>query len=234
MNVRLLVLLFFVVITGMLSCKDKDLPTPPGATTALNVVNATADTIKYYINGTRQNNTSPIFVGGATGYLSVLAGTQNYKFSKSNRGFPVLFTTTFDLDTLTNYSIFVCGETADKTFKTIDPLEQADTLLAHDKTLKSSVIRFVNCSPDAGPLNVTVGVGDTVNVNSAPFEYVGNYTLFTGGVKHVKVYQGGSSTPKIDTIITFNTTSIYTLFTKGLLNGKGNAQFSVSLINAEN
>jgi len=231
MRTRLFTLLFFAVITGFLSCKNKDLPLPVGTTTRLNVTNAGADTLKFFINGTRQNQLSAIFAGGSTGYLTVLSGTQNYRFSKSNEGFPTLFTTTFTLNTSTYYSIFVGGETLDKTFLTVDPIVAADTLLATDTTLTTSVIRFVNASPDAGPLDVRVGGGDTVHITNASFKYVGNYTLFKAGLKEVKVYQTGSDTAKIDTMITFNTGNIYTLFTKGLLNGKGNAVFSVGLTN---
>ena len=231
MRTRLFTLLFFAVITGFLSCKDKDLPLPVGATTRLNVTNASADTLKFFINGTRQNQASAIFAGGSTGYLTVLSGTQNYRFSKSNEGFPTLFTTTYSLNTSTFYSIFVGGETADETFLTVDPIVAADTLLATDTTFTTSVIRFVNASSDAGPLEVRVGGGDTVHITNAAFKYVGNYTLFTAGKKEIKVYQTGSSTPKIDTTITFSTGNIYTLFTKGQLNGKGNAIFSIGLTN---
>ena len=231
MKTRLFTLLFFAVITGFMSCKNKDLPPPVSATTKLNVTNAYADTLKFFINGTRQNQASAIFAGGSTGYLKVLSGTQNYRFGKSNEGFPTLFTTTFTLDTATFYSIFVGGETVDQTFLTVDPIVAADTLLATDTTFTTSVIRFVNASSDAGPLEVRVGGGDTVHVTNAAFKYVGNYKLFKAGLKKVKVYLAGSDTAKIDTTIAFSTGNIYTLFTKGHLNGKGNAKFSIGLTN---
>jgi len=231
MNARLLIIFSIAVITGFWSCKDKDFPPPVGATTQLNVTNAGSDTIKYFVNGTRINQFSAIFAGGSTGYLSVLSGTQNYRFSKSNEGFPTLFTTTFTLDTATYYSIFVAGETVDKSFLIVDPIVAARALLSTDTTFTTSVIRFVNASPDAGPLEVRVGGGDTVHVTNAAFKSASSYMMFKAGLKEVKVYQSDSTTPKIDTVITFNTGNIYTLFTKGLVNGKGAAEFNVGLTN---
>jgi len=232
MNIRLFALLFFAVIIGFESCKDKDLPPATPLQAYLNVVNATTDTIKFYINGTRQNNVSNLFVGGSTSYLSVISGTQNYKFSDAVGNFATLFTTTYDLLDSVNYSLFVAGATPDKAFLIADPLLSAYNALAADSTDTlgtESVVRFVNASPDAGALNVTVGAGDTVNINNAAFKYAGPYILFTSGLKEVKVFQTGSTTPKIDTMITFLSLQRYTLFTKGLLNGKGTSAFSVSI-----
>lgn len=218
-------------ITLATSCKNKDLPLPVGTTTKLNVTNAGADTLKFFINGTRQNQLSAIFAGGSTGYLTVLSGAQSYRFSKSNEGFPTLFTTTFTLDTATYYSIFVAGETIDKTFLIVDPIVAARTLLSTDTTFTTSVIRFVDAAPDAGPLDVQVGGGDTVHITNAAFKSVSNYTMFTAGKKAVKVFQHGSTTPILVDSITFNTGNIYTLFTEGLLNGKGASVFSLGLTN---
>jgi hypothetical protein len=231
MNTRVFALLFFAAVTGFISCKNKDLPPATPLQAYLNVVNASPDTIKYYINGTRQNNTSNLFVGGSTAYLAVISGKQSYKFSKATGDFTTLFTTTYDLTDSVNYSLFVAGTTPDQSFLVADPLLMAYNILAADTADKSgtqSTIRFVNASPDAGSLNVTVGAGDTVNVNNASFKYTGPYMLFKSGLKEVKVYQAGSSMAKIDTMINFQAVSRITLFTKGLINGKGSSAFSVS------
>jgi hypothetical protein len=232
MNIRLFSFLFFAVIIGFESCKDKDLPPATPLPAYLNVVNATTDTIKFYINGTRQNNLSDLFVGGSTSYLSVISGTQNYKFSDAVGNFATLFSTTYDLLDSVNYSLFVAGATPDKAFLIADPLLSAYDILLADTTdtlNTQSTIRFVNASPDAGLLHVTVGAGDTVNINNAAFKYTGPYMLFTSGLKEVKVFQAGSSIAKIDTMITFPALARITLFTKGLLNGKGTSAFSVAI-----
>jgi hypothetical protein len=235
MNTRVFALLFFAVLTGLVSCKDKDLPpvTPLNAT--LNVVNASADTIKFYINGTRQDNVSNLFVGGQTSYQYVISGTQNYKFSKATGNFAPLFTTTLTLDTgQVYYSYFVAGPSADLSFLTVDPLAYADTLVQKQMLIDTlgaiSALRFINASPNSGSLNVTVGIGDTLNYSNCAFKYVGAYRAFNANAKEVKVFQNGSSAPLIDTTINFTGSNYYTLFTKGQPGGQGTARFSVSLI----
>ena len=233
MNKRFLTL-FFAAIACLMSCKNKDIVPATPLTTALNVVNASADTVKYYINGTRQDNTADLFFGGQTGYLSVISGTQNYKFSKATGNFATLFSESFTLDTAQNYSLFVAGTTADKAFLLTDPLAYASTILAADTVdtlVTPSVIRFVNASPDAGDLNVTVGVGDTVNFTNCKFGTQTSFVTFTSGAKEIKVFTNSGATLSIDTTITFQAEQIYTLFTKGMLNGKGTSLFSVTLTN---
>jgi hypothetical protein len=231
MNFKALTLLFVVVVTGLLSCKnEKDLAPVTPILTNLTVVNATADTINYYLNGTRQNNTSDLYPGGSTGYLDVYSGLQNYQFKKTGSAV-ALFSVPYTLDTSKYYSIFVAGTTANKTFKTVDALDSAQAILVTDTTFQKSMIRYVNASPDAGQVTVTVGTGDTVNLTNKSFMYVSQFMPFNAShVQHVKVYLPGISTAKIDTPITFQTGAIYTLFTKGLVTGQGGSAFSISLI----
>src|ERR1700744_4124287 len=233
MRTGLFTLLFFAVITGFLSCKNKDLPLPVGATTGLNVINATGDTIKFFINGTRQDNFAPIYIGGATGYIPVLSGEQNYRFSKANEGFPTLFNTTFNLAAPDFYSIFVGGETANLAFKIKDPIDsllaviQADTL---PTTNVNAFVRYVNATPGTDKFEVTVGGGDTVNLKDYAFGTWSTFKPFTSGTKKVRVYVNGSDTAKIDTPITFAAGIGYTLFTHGPVNGKGGNTFAVGVI----
>jgi len=233
MRTRLFTLLFFAVITGFLSCKNKDLPLPVGLNAQLNVFNATGDTIKFFINGTRQNNFTPIFIGGATGYLSVLSGQQNYRFSKSNDGFPTLFNTTFNLIDSNYYSIFVGGETANLAFKIKDPIDSLLAVIAADTTTTTNVnafVRYVNATPGADKFDVTVGGGDTVNLKGYAFGTWSIFKPFISGKKEVKVYLSGSNTPQIDTSITFAAGIGYTLFTHGQLTGKGGNAFAVGVL----
>jgi len=232
MNYRILIIFLFALITGLLSCKNKDYPLPVSPPTYLNVVNATADTLDYAINFTRQNNASDIYPGGATYYLSVISGAQKYQFKKA--GSPnVLFTTTYTLDTGTNkyYSIFIGGESADKTFLTVDNINQASAVLATDATNTTAAVRFVNASPTIGSLNFVINQGDTVNIKNSAFESVSPFMLAKAALNEIKVYQAGSSTAIVDTTFTFQQDVIYTVFTKGVLNGKGNSAFSAVLLN---
>src|ERR1700756_3965709 len=107
MNYRLSILFLVLILCGLAACqKNPVVPSPPAFPPALNVVNATADTLDYFINGTRQNNFSDIYTSGATNYLQVLFGTGSYSFKKAGSQI-TLFKQSFTLDTATFYSLFV-------------------------------------------------------------------------------------------------------------------------------
>jgi hypothetical protein len=229
MNFRIPILLI-AVITGFASCKGKDTvppldKNPPEVVT----VNTTTDTINIYQNNIRQNNTSSIYPGGATTYLPFLRGTQNYQFRRTGTT-DVLFTKAVTIDSATNYTFFVAGTTADKFFTTIDKLTAAYDTVANDNTFTISAIRIVNASYDSGPLNVTFGTGDTVNVKNLAFGTATPFMKFNASRnQEVKVYLSNSSKAQLDTTIAFQTGLIYTLYTKGSPTGTGNSAFSIGL-----
>jgi hypothetical protein len=222
MNIRYSVLLFIIALAGLASCKDNDNVFKPVIPSFINVVNATADTLNFFVNGTRQNNTSSLYPSGQTLYFQVTAGLQNYQLKKS--GSPVvLFSLPLTLKDSVQYSIYIAGETADKSFNTVDFLDTTgiNTTLAK--------VRFVNASPDAGSVSVTVG--DTTGFfNSSAFKSSSSFLLLgPSGLKRVKVYVAGSATPKVDTTLSLQPSHLYTLFSRGLINGKGDAGFTVGL-----
>jgi hypothetical protein len=226
MNFRIPILLI-AVITGFASCKGKDTvapfdKNPPKVIT----VNATADTINIYQNNVRQNNTSSIYPGGATSYLPFLRGTQNYQIRRTGTT-DVLFTKAVTIDSATNYTFFVAGTTADKFFTIIDPIAAAFDTVANDNTFTRSVIRIVNASYDAGPVNVTVGTADTVK--SLAFGTATPFVKFNASTSQIiKIYLPNSNITQIDTL-TFQTGLIYTLYTKGSPTRTGNAAFGIGL-----
>lgn len=232
MNYRILIILLFALTTGLLSCKNKDYPLPVSPPTYLNVVNATADTLDYAINFTRQNNASDIYSGGATYYQSVISGTQKYQFKKAGNP-DVLFSTTYTLDTGTYkyYSIFIGGESADKTFLVVDNNNQAGAVINADTTHTTAAIRFINASPSIGTLNMVINKGDTVNIKGSAFESVSPFMLAKATLNEIKIYEANNTTPIVDTTFTFQQYGIYTIFAKGVLNGKGNSAFSAVFLN---
>ncbi len=224
MNTRNSILALLFALTGLYSCKNNDEVFPVTGVAFFNVVNVSTDTLNFYLNGTRQNNTSSLYPGGQSLYLTVPDGQQNYQFKKAG-GFNVLFSVPLNLKDSTNTSLYIYGETTGQAFITNDVLLR---YTAHPDTTQ---IRFVNISPDAGTLNVTVG--DTLSFMSQAFKSSTAFALIGGGQKEVKVTQAGVATLLKDTTIAFQPGFIYTLFTKGLLNGKGNAAFGVGVaINA--
>jgi hypothetical protein len=221
MNTRTSILLFVFALSGLFSCKNNDEVFAPKVSAFINVVNASADTLNFYLNGTRQNNTSSLYPGGQSLYITVPDGEQNYQFKKAG-GFNVLFNVPLNLQDSTNTSLYIYGESAGQAFTT------NDALLSYTAHPDTTQIRFVNVSPDAGSLNVTVG--DTLSFMSQAFKSSTAFALIGGGQKEVKITQVGAVSALKDTTIVFQPGGIYTLISKGLLNGKGNAAFGVGVI----
>jgi len=220
-NTAYLILFFIVLIIGIASCKNNDEVFVTYGPAHINVVNAGTDTLNFYLNGTRQNNASSIYPGGQSLYLPVPDGQQNYEVKKIGTA-NFLFSVPLTTADSSNTSLYVYGETANQTFIT------HDTLVYYKLHLDTTQIRFVNVSPDAG--NLTVTVGDTVHFASQAFKASTIFAPTGGGKKEVKIFQAGAATPLKDTSIVFQPGGVYTLFSKGLLNGKGNAAFGVGVI----
>ena len=219
MNSRFLIILF-IALAGLTSCKNNDEVFKPFIFTDVTLVNASPDTLNFYVNGTRQNNASSLFPGGYFAHFDESAGLQNYQFKKAGTS-AVLFTLPLTFKDSIFNSIYVAGETADKAFTTVD------TLLT-DTLPNLATVRFVHASPDAGVLNVFIG--DTVNFKLRSFKSSSVFLVVGSGQKKVMIFQAGSATPKIDTVITILPNKPYTLFSKGLINGKGTAAFNVGVI----
>ena len=212
---------FMIVIVGMISCKNNDEVFTKAVSSAMNVVNASGDTLNFYLNGTRQNNSSSLYPGNQSFYLVVPAGADNFQFKKAG-DFNVLFSVPLTLKDSVNNTLYVSGEAATKTFHTVDFLDTTNII-----NLPQTRIRFVNASSDAGALNAFV---DSASYSAVPFQTTSDFTLMGDGPKEIKIYQATSNTLLKDTTITFQPAHIYTLFSRGLINGKGAAAFNIGLV----
>ena len=219
-NCFMLLVIFVVELSG---CKNNDNVFPVQKKTAITVVNASADTLNVYLNGTRQNNLSSLFPGGSVTDLVVPAGSQNYQFKKAG-AFSVLFSVNLNLTDSTYNSLFVCGETSNFAFNTLDYLPQNSNSASSD----TAYVRFVNASSDAGNLNASIG--GTIAINSVAFKNASSFTIVTSGQNEIKIYQASNSKLLKDTIITIQPNYNYTLFSKGLLNGTGNSKFGLGIL----
>lgn len=226
MYYRLSILFFVIIICGMAACKqDYAVPAAPKDPPYLDVVNATADTVDYFINGTRQNNTSDIYPNGAGGYLAAYFGTANYSVKKA--GLPAtLFKQSLTLDTAKFYSYFICGESADKTFSITDDFSTATST----DSLSIANVRFVNASPDAGAVDIVVNNGSKVNLKNIAYKGVSKFYALQDTITEVKVYATGTTTPLVDTKFSLIGSKVYTIFTTGTVGGKNNAAFNAIMI----
>ncbi|MFI5161614.1 MAG: DUF4397 domain-containing protein [Sphingobacteriales bacterium] len=226
MNIRVLGLLFGVLMMGLTACKkNNDAPVVSTSIDSLNVVNATADTINYYLNGTRLNNNSNLYPSGSSGYYQVPGGSQAFQvkkiFNPATGAAQSLFNITLPLEPHHYYSLFVAGESSDQAFTTLDTL-RADTIT------NQCYVRFVNASPDAGSYDFAVG--DTLKFTSKAFKSAGGFTsVGVSGFKPLALYQSGSSTPLISVTYPLIARLSYTFYTRGKLNGTGNSALGLSV-----
>jgi hypothetical protein len=220
MNTRYWVLFFLIALTVLLSCKNNDDVFPAITYTDLTVVNASPSTLNFFLNGTRQNNESSLYPTGYEAHLPLPSGQQNYQFKLAGSS-TILFSAPLNLTANRLYSLYVTSESASGAFIHQDTLYR-DTLP------NMTTIRFVHAAPDIG--NLDVYVGDTVNFKNRVFTTTSVFWAIGSGQKEVKIFQTGSSVPKVDTVITFEPNQIYTLFSKGLVNGKGGSVFGVGVV----
>lgn len=233
-----LLIIPIVGMLGVLSCKkNNDVPTVT-LKTNLNIVNASADTVNFYLNGTRLNNNSNLYPLVSTGYLTnILAGPQNFQvkkmFNPVTSTVQTLFTIPLNLNANINYSLFIAGETSGDAFTTTDfTIAQATTLLNttnnSDTAQNTSLIRFVNASPTAG--NLDIAVGDTVKFTNVSFAKINpeGFTLINSGTKTFSVYQTGTTTPLVTGTLLLSAGAAYTVYAKGALTGTNNSAFGIA------
>jgi hypothetical protein len=209
MRIFLTVLVAFVALLGIESCKKGDDTAITTRSTNVNFINTTTDTLNYYVNGTRLNNASALYSLGATGYLSTPFGEQNYQVKKDgNPG--VLFSLTMNLDTNKSYSVFTTDNTPENIITVVDTLTSVDTL---------SMVRFVHTSPKLA--NLQIKMNDTVWFANQNFKSVSDYSHIPPGEKHIKVIDVATGNVLINETRTLQVNRAYTLFTKGGLTATG-------------
>lgn len=240
MNTRLSVLLAFIFIVGLSACNKKNNDAPTVALkSSLNIVNASADTVNFYLNGTRLNNNSNLYPLVSTGYLTnILAGSQNFQvkkmFNPVTSTVQTLFTIPLKLDTGTNYSLYIAGETLDNAFLIPDFTQAQANQLASmtntgDTVQTTSLVRFVNASPTVG--NLDIAIGDTVKFTNVPFKTAENFTLINSGSKiPFNIYKSGTTTPLTTGTLVLSPGTAYTVYSKGALNGTNNSAFGIVYI----
>ncbi|MBS1528397.1 MAG: DUF4397 domain-containing protein, partial [Bacteroidetes bacterium] len=173
--------------------------------------------------GTRQNNNSNLYPGSSSSYVPVLSGQQNFQvkdaFNPATGVVRPLFSYPVKLDTGRFYSLFIAGTTQDKAFTDSGYLYKINTP-------DTCLVRFVNASPDAGTLSLSLG--DSTQFQNALFKTVTNFVAIgISGQKAVKVYQQGNATPIYTGVISLIANKSYTLFSMGTVGGKGTAAFKV-------
>ena len=222
MNIRLLALLSIVLVMGLSSCKKNNDAPVIKPIDSLSIVNASADTINFYLNGTRLN-ASNILPTGATAYYQISSGDQVYQvkkpFNSATNAVQTLFSIPLTLEPHHYYSLFIAGETASQTFITPD-------VLMEDDSTGTCLVRFVNASPDAGNLDFVV---NGTKIPNQAFKTASSFVLVAASdtLVPISVYHAGSATPIISGTYNLTTGTSFTFFSKGTLTGTGNSAFGL-------
>ncbi|WP_454800928.1 DUF4397 domain-containing protein [Mucilaginibacter phyllosphaerae] len=206
MKFKIPVIISIVGLLAFAACKKGDDTAITTLSTSVNLINATGDTINFYINGNRLNTAASLYPLSATGYLSTPFGNQNYQVKK-NKSAVVLYSIALPLDTGKVYSFYTTGNTAESAFSTVDTLKSVQS--------KFALVRFVNTSPNAGSLDFTVN--DSLKYEARAYGTSSNYQKIGPGLKRLVVKKAGTTdTLSIDTRILLQGRA-YTIFTKSSL-----------------
>jgi len=220
------VLLIVVAMAAGACTKGSDEPQKTPKMASLNVVNAVTDVnaVNFYLNGTRQNTNSAIFLGGTSGYNNFPVGEQTYQFKVDSQSRTLLAEVKITLpDAGAVYTALLTGQRSANNLTTIFTEDKfvADTLVR-------SHIRFIQASQ--GTQAYDVFVGDTLAFKNQSFKSVTDFMPTGQGKKTVKVMAAGTSTVLYTTSVTVLAASYYTLFTYGQPGKTGKDALATSII----
>jgi hypothetical protein len=220
------VVLLFALAVAFFACKQgDDAPPKKGSQSLLNVIDAVTDVrgIDFYLNGTRQNINSAIYLFSSSGYLRILAGEQQYQVKSDSPRTVIMDIKLNPAKTDSSYTLVVAGQAGNGTLSSIF---LNDNFVTND-TLQSAKVRFVQASP--GPNAYDVFVGDTVSFKNQAFKSATGFVNISPGVKDIKVMLAGDNKALIDASFILQPNTYYTLFTVGSLTGSGNNAFAAGL-----
>ena len=223
MNISIRVLFFVALSVAVISsCKKNDDKPVEQLSTSVNFVNASNNTINFYLNGTRITNSSSYFPGGTLGYTQVTAGMQNYQVKIAGSTVP-LFTKPFSFDTAKVYTLYVAGQTADDAFFT------TDTLVAD--TGDFAKLRFVNASPSAGKLMLAfTGTTDVIKFDTVSYKRTTKFISVKSGDIPIIIYRQGFPDQPLRDTVTLAANRVYTIFGYGTVGAGGNQGLADGLI----
>lgn len=225
-------LLSVIVLGGIAACnKNASDAAPKTVDSYLDVVNATDNTFNVYVNGTRQNSTASIYAPGSSGYLTVLGGKQTYSFKPPVdvntlpiRPNDTTFSKSLTLDSAKQYSLFVCGTTANSAFLVKDSLSQVTA------GTDTAVIRFAHAAPSFAAVKVTIN--DTLRFSGQSYQSVSSFIAVPAGTsKVINIYLSNGTTPIATTTATLTSGYIYTLFVKDIHSGTATAAGAGLVVN---
>ena len=207
----------------LLNSCTKDVATT--ATAYLSMVNAspTLGTYNFYLDGTKLN-TAAVPFGGTTAYANYTAGEHTAKFTTESAS-ESLLSKSIGLDADGVYSLFL-----------IERPEKLDALLVRDVMTVASTsqafIRFINLSPDASALDLSVAGTATPLVSGKSYKTASDFQAIDPNTYSFDIKDSSTGNVKTTlTAVTLTAGKYYTLMSRGVLNvGETDQPFSAQLI----
>jgi hypothetical protein len=224
-NLRTPPFIFSTILLCMLclnSC-TKDVATT--ATAYLSMVNTspTLGTYHFYFDGTKLNTAAMPF-GGTIAYANYTAGDHTAKFTTESAS-ESLLTKTISLDGDGVYSLYL-----------IERPEKLDALLVRDVMTVASTtqafIRFINLSPDAPALDLTVSGGTDKIVSGKSYKAASDFQAINPNTYSFDIKDSNMGAIKTTlSEVTITAGKYYTIISRGVLNvGETDQPFSAQLI----
>ena len=212
LNRRMAVLAIAAAPLALAACSDEDSATAPTAGTAqVRVAHLSPDAppVDVYVNGARA-------VTGAsfkdvTNYLSVPAGSVNFRVTPAGATSPAVIDATVTLNNGGSYTVAATGLLAG-----IQPI-----VLEDDRgTTGQSKVRFVHASPDAPAVDIAVTGGPVLFAN-VPFRQATAYPQVAPSTYDLEARPAGSTAVALQVEdVTLRPGTNYTIFAVGLLSNK--------------
>ncbi len=220
--------LVILLVSLIAACAKNDPAPDTPVNVPMSVINASVrpnDVFNFYLKGTRQTTTS-VLNGAGTNFLQIPVGqqilsikglfdNQNYNNADTLLTFPY---NVAQLGSTERYLFFVGGPARSSAFMVRDTAvtDQANALL-----------KFVSVS--AAVPAVTVYMNDTLRFTSKAFGGVNRYVKVGNGLKAIKIFVPGNTTPILTANVRLNVDSVYTLYSYG---GSG-ANFRIGLLRGQ-
>jgi len=195
------------------ACGDdnNDVTTPSTGAAKVRVAHLSPDAppVDVYVNGTRA--LSGVSFKDVSSYLSVPAGSTNFRVTPANAASPVVIDATVNLNDGGNYTVAATGVLA-----SIQPL-----VLEDDRgTTGQAKVRFVHTGPDAPAVDIAVAGGPVIFSNVS-FRQASAYPQVAPGTYDLEVRPAGTNVVALSIPgVALRPGTNYTVFAVGLLSNK--------------
>lgn len=218
-----LIYLSLLCIVLLLNSCTKDTTTV--STAYLSIVNTspTLGTYNFYIDGTKLN-TGAVPFGGMMAYASYTAGEHTANFTTES-GVESLLSKKVNLEADGVYSLFL-----------IEKPGNLDALLIRDvmtvTSTEQAFIRFINLSPDAPALDLTISEAANALVSAKSYKSASDFQAISPNTYAFDIKENGSANIRANLAsVTLTAGKYYTILSRGLLEvGEIDQPFSGQLI----